>query len=49
MTFFDYIFAEWKRYRRWRGGVWIYASSPDGGWIRQQSHWLDFPRVEDYR
>lgn len=49
MLLLDALFSEWQWYRRWRGGRWIYASCPDGGWIRdEQRPSYPNPDIEDY-
>ena len=49
MFLLDYVLSEFRWYRRWRGGLWQYASCPDGGWLRQDDPQPEFSRAEDYR
>jgi hypothetical protein len=48
MLLLDHLFGWIQRYRRLRGGTWFYASCPDGGWMRKDKPFKDFPRVEEY-
>jgi len=48
MFLLDDLLGWMQWYRRLRGGVWVYHCCPDGGWIKRDKPFKEFPRIEDY-